>query len=345
MTIARVGIVVLTLAVAAVAARAQTTRPTLAALDAEIQQLYRETESRIVRVQVPVPVPVDDFLARFDPKVREQLKPNSPRLFVRSPATQPMQTAPDSGMMPLPSVSATLNVEFIGIILNRKGDVLLPLYVDPEFVTKPLIVAVDQEKATTARVVAADRLTALTIVRLAEPAGEVARFSKSRPADGAIVLMLPPARGQARLGLWTGVQDDNAILVNRDGQFAGIVRNGHALFPTTFAPVVEQLLHGGVVRRAQLGVQISVVRADDPQRVQLPALGARAAARVVDVLADSAAAQAGLQKGDLILSLGGEAVEDIATFAAAMVNKSGPIELVILRDGEQRKIVADLKVQ
>ncbi|MEA2735477.1 MAG: hypothetical protein QOE14_1928, partial [Humisphaera sp.] len=27
------------------------------------------------------------------------------------------------------------------------------------------------------------------------------------------------------------------------------------------------------------------------------------------------------------------------------VNNSGPIELVILRDGEQRKIVADLKVQ
>jgi S1-C subfamily serine protease len=52
-------------------------------------------------------------------------------------------------------------------------------------------------------------------------------------------------------------------------------------------------------------VQIMAVRGDDPQRVQVKDLGARPAARVMDVLDDSAAAKAGVQPGDLILSLAG----------------------------------------
>jgi hypothetical protein len=325
--------------------------PLLAALDAETRQLYQLTESRIVRVHVPMPVPVDEFLARFDPKVRAQLRPNAPRLFVRASAsTQAVQVGPQSNLIPLPSANATLNVECVGLILNQNGDVLLPLFIDPEFVRGPMAVNVDEVQATTARVVGADRLTALTIVRLAEPAavGEIAKFSKLRPTPGSIMLMLSPTQRQARIGVWTGIsggQDENVILINRDARVAGIVRNGHALYPKTFAPIVDQLLATGTIRRAQLGVQIMAVRGDDPQRVQVKDLGARPAARVMDVLDDSAAAKAGVQPGDLILSLAGEAVEDIPTFAAALANKSGATELIILRDGEPRKIVVDLKVQ
>jgi hypothetical protein len=323
--------------------------PNLAALDVECQRLFQQAESRIVRVHVPVPVPVDDFLARFDPKLRAQLRPNAPRLFVRASATtQAVQVAPDANLIPLPSVNATLNIEFAGLVLNRTGDVLLPLFIDPEYVRSPLIVNMDDEQATSARIVGADRQTALTIVRLAEPAGEPTRFTKSRPPPGSLMLMMSPTRRDARLGVWTGTgagQEEHAIVINREGRVAAIVRNGQALYPATFAPIVDQLLAGGVVRRAQLGVQIMAVRADDPQRVQSKELGARPAARVVDVLADSAAARGGLQRGDLILSLAGEAVEDIPTFAAAMANKSGPTELLVLRDGQPRKIVVDLKVQ
>ena len=328
-------------------ATTQSAHPFLAALDAECQQLYQQAEARTVRVMVPMPVPVDEFLAHIDPKLRAQLQANSPRLFVQAPATQAVQVTPEPNLIPLPSANATLNVESVGLILNADGDVLLPLFIDPAYARSPLVVNVDDKKATTARIIGADRQTALTIVRLAEPAGEVAKFSKSRPALGGIMLMLSPTRRQARLGVWTGaaVEGDNAIVINRQGRVAAIVRNGHALYPTTFAPIVQQLEAGGVVRRAQLGVQIMAVRADDPQRVQIRELGARPAARIIEVLPDSAAAQAGLQAGDFILSLAGEAVEDIPTFAAALANKSGPTELMILRDGEVRKIVVELKVQ
>ncbi len=326
----------------------QPAHPLLAALDQECQQLYQQAESRMVRVMVPVPVPVDEFLARVEPRVRAQLKANSPRLFVQAPATQSVQVAPQSNLIPLPSANATMNVEFAGLILNQKGDVLLPLFIDPAFVQSSLVVNVDGRRATTARVVGADRLTALTIVRLAEPAGEDAKFTRARPALGALMLMVSPTQRAARLGMWTGSgagEDENAIVINREGRVAALMRNGHALYPSTFAPIIDQLLAAGVVRRAQLGVQITAVRADDPLRVQMKQLGARPAARVVDVLEESAAAKGGLQPGDLILSLGGEAVEDIPTFAAAMANKNGPTELHILRGGEARTIVVDLKVQ
>jgi hypothetical protein len=257
-----------------------------------------------------------------------------------------VQVSPESNLIPLPSGNATLHVEFTGLILNREGDVLLPVFIDPAYAQSPLIVNVDGRQATTARVTGADRLTALTIVRLAEPAGEVAKFSKVRPSPGSILLVISPTRRQARLGVWTGAAEgDNAIAITREGRVAAIVRNGHALYPATFAPIVDQLLAGGVVRRASLGVQIMAVRAEDPQRVQMKELGGRSAARIVEVLADSAAAKAGLQAGDIILSLAGESIEDIPTFAAALANKSGPTELMILRDGEPRKIVVDLKVQ
>ena len=69
------------------------------------------------------------------------------------------------------------------------------------------------------------------------------------------------------------------------------------------------------------------------------------AARVMDVREDAPAARGGLRAGDVILALAGESVEDSPTFAAALANKSGPTELLILRDGKPHKIVVELKVQ
>ena len=324
--------------------------PVLGALDGEVQQLYADAQARMVHVQVPVPVPVDEFLARFDAKLREQMQRSAPRLYVRAagPATQPLQLAPEMSLVPLPSANATMHVEFAGLILNRRGDVLLPVHVDPQFVQSPLVVAVDEARGTTARVIAADRQTGLTVVRMAEPAGEPARFAKARPARGAVMLMLTPTRRQAQLGVWTGGgggPDDSAILVNRQGQVTAVVRNGYPLYPTMFKPIVDELVNGGVVRRATLGLEIADVRPDDPQRARSRALGARSAVRVITVLPDAPAARAGIQRGDLILSIAGEAAADIRTFAAALANRSGPTELVVLRGEEQRTVVVELKVQ
>jgi membrane-associated protease RseP (regulator of RpoE activity) len=336
------------------AASPSTTQPALASLDAEIQQLYRDAQESTVRVQVPIRISVDHpfikWRMQLDPELRRQLEAprnrgESLRMYVQAPASQPVQTTPEANRIPIPSPSAVITVEYVGLVLNAQGDVLLPLYIDKSYLDSPLQVSLNERLATTAKVVASDRQTSLSIVRLADATGTPCRFAASLPPTGALLLMMSPTRRAARLALWTGGQDDNAILINRNGEIAGIVRNGHPLFPSTFMPVVEQLLSSGTVRRAQLGVRIHEVPADDPRRVKIPALGARPAARVEEVLPDSAAATAGLQMDDMILSIGGEAVEDVATFAANIANRRGRTELLILRDGREQSIVVDLQAQ
>ena len=157
--------------------------------------------------------------------------------------------------------------------------------------------------------------------------------------------MYSPTRRATRLGVWTGTADENAVLVDPRGNFSAIVRNGHALFPATYVPIVKQLIEGGPVKRAQLGALIHEVGSDDPIRPTLPALGSRPAARVEQVIANTAAEKAGLQVGDLILSLNDEPVEDVATFAAAIANCRGRTQLHILRAGEPQTISVELAAQ
>jgi S1-C subfamily serine protease len=233
-------------------------------------------------------------------------------------------------------------VEFAGIILDSSGDVLLPLYIAPD---TPMQVTVDDETATTASVVASDELTALSVVKLARPAGEAAAFADAKPADGSLMLVLAPTRRLARLTVWTGTADDNAILVDSAGKFSAIVRNGHALFPSTYLPVVNQLRSGGQVKRAQLGVMIYEVGVDDPIRTKLAALGSRPAARIMQIVPGSAADKGGLQAGDLILQLNDERVEDVATFAAIIANCRGTTTLHILRGETAQTIAVDLQPQ
>ena len=131
-------------------------------------------------------------------------------------------------------------------------------------------------------------------------------------------------------------------MVNSDGAVCGIIRNRHALFPATFKPVVDRLRSGEEIKRAMLGVLIREIGKDDPLRTINPALGASPAARVEGVLDKSAAHKAGVQPGDVILTMDGHAVEDVATFAAAVANCGGKTVLQILRNGSPVTVNVEL---
>jgi S1-C subfamily serine protease len=154
---------------------------------------------------------------------------------------------------------------------------------------------------------------------------------------------MSPVRQSTRLTVWTGGQDEHAVVITSDGELAGLVRYGHMLEPSAFRPVVDQLIKTGTVRRAVLGVELHEVAPDDPQRVQFAALGTRPAGRIERIVPNSAAAVAGLQEGDLILAMGGEPVHDLAHFAAAIANQSGNTELRVLRDGHEIAVTVDLQ--
>src|SRR5262249_13218763 len=96
------------------------------------------------------------------------------------------------------------------------------------------------------------------------------------------------------------------------------------------------------VQRAQLGVHIRTVPPDDPERAANSALGNRGAIRVLQVERGSAAEAGGLQANDLILTLAGQPVADIPSFAAAIAAGHGPTDLQILRDGELKTITVNL---
>jgi hypothetical protein len=319
------------------AAAPATTEPALGQLDHATQELYRATQSHLVRVLVPIRIlsdhPLLKWQSQLDPKLRDQLAASmargqsSPGLYVHA--------GPDA-RIPIPGPTAVVHIECAGVVLSPRGDVLLPMYINPAEVNE-LPVSLGEEKGgggTTGQVRATDRLTGLTIVRLAQPAGTPGKFAKATPATGSVVLMIAATRRGAQLAVWTGDQPpkDSGVIIDSAGEVAAIVRNGHPFYAPAFAPVVEQLLSSGEVRRPELGMRIGEVQVDD-----------HSAARVTEVLADSAAAAGGVRPYDLIVSLAGQPVADIPTFAAALANRSGRTELRVLRDGREQTLTVDLQ--
>ena len=338
---------------------AQATRPSLNGLDSDVQQLFRDAQQRIVRVTVPITLPtrvleqehpLTKWGGQLDPALRQKLevaraRGEPIRVFIeRRPATStaPSAQTGESSRIPFPATTV-VNAEFLGLVLNKTGDVLVPLYIDRAYLQSPLRVALDDRRMTSAIVVGADRQTSLSVIRLNQPAGEPVRFADSKLAAGSVVLSLSPTRRTARLSVWSG-GDENSVVVNTGGEIAAIVRNGHTLYPRTFMPIVEQLLSDNhTVRRAQLGVYIRDVANEDSQRGKLALLGARAAARVEDIEENSVAHRAGLQVGDLIIGLGNEPIEDVVSFAAAIANRRGKTDLRIIREGKEQTIAVDLQ--
>ena len=156
------------------------------------------------------------------------------------------------------------------------------------------------------------------------------------------------------------IQTDAAInrgnsggaLVDLDGHLIGInsqiispsrgsVGLGFAV-PSNFVKVIAaQLLEFGEARRGQLGVMIGDVRPGDAE-----ALGLDTAAGVVvsEVMEDSAAEEAGIEPGDVIVSLNGEDVEDAndlrARVGVAQVGKQ--VQIGIVRDGRNQTLEATI---
>jgi len=353
---------ILPIAVLGAMASAQATRPALEMLDQQVQQLYKDVHESIVRVIVPLQIvqpnqPLSNRLNpsnQLVPQPAEQPRPGeSMRVSVEralNGTTQPLEvtrgtSAPTA--IPISPPTRVVLAEFIGLVLDGQGNVLLPLFVDKNLVGEAqLRVYYGDNQFTTAKLLGADPQTNLAVVKLAQPVGKPIQFSPDIPPMGSLVLLLSPIRRQARLAMWTGGHDEHGVVINSAGKLSGFIRFGHMLEPNTFEPVVKQLIETGTVKRAVLGVIIREVTLEDPTRILYPdTLGSKPAARVEGIEANSAADKAGLQKGDLILSLGVNPVNDLAHFAAAIATQTGKTELHILRDGQQQTLTVDLQVR
>ena len=345
----------------ATAAGQAATQPTIEAIDRGLRQVYSDVQACTVRVVVPMQVgqhPITKWMPKLDPKVREELnKPQTQgsgtvRVFVEKPlsATQPIDVERGSaseggGGIPI-TPARVVFAEFLGIVLNDQGDVLLPLYVDRNLVADhALRVTYGDNQVASAKLRGGDAHTNIAVVKLDKPVGRAMRMAEDPIALGSLVLLYAPTRRQARLVMWTGGHDEHAVVINSSGALEGFVRYGHMLEPWAFGPVAEQLIQTGAVKRAVLGVLIRDVLPNDPVRVANPTLGSRPAARVEVIDQDSAAERAGVQKGDVILSLAGKPVNDLPHFAAAITGRTGPTELRVLRDGKEHVLTVNLEIK
>jgi serine protease Do len=130
----------------------------------------------------------------------------------------------------------------------------------------------------------------------------------------------------------------NTAILSRTGGNQGI---GFAV-PTAMAkPVIGQLIDKGKVTRGWLGVVIQPVNAATAKAFKLKE--ARGAL-IGDVDPDGPAAKAGIQRGDVIVKLNGNDVEETRDLRnrIAMTPPGSTVKLAVVRDGQTRNVEAKL---
>src|SRR2546429_1341009 len=129
----------------------------------------------------------------------------------------------------------------------------------------------------------------------------------------------------------------NTAIISRSGGSQGI---GFAIPSNTVRTALESLLKQGRIIRGYLGIQ---PRPAAPNQLN----GAEDGVVVDDVVPGSPAAQAGLQKGDVIRKFNGREVKNInalrSIVAQTELNKN--VELEIVRDGKPLNVTAQVKEQ
>ncbi len=159
------------------------------------------------------------------------------------------------------------------------------------------------------------------------------------------------------------IQTDAAInsgnsggaLVTLDGKLIGIntailgpnggnIGIGFAIPSDMMEALVQQLIEFGEVRRGVLGVRGNDLTADIAKALNLDA---NQGAFIAEVVPDSAAAEAGMQSGDVIIAVNGEKVRSFADLSARVktLGVGKPFDVTVLRDGDERTFEVTLSAE
>jgi Do/DeqQ family serine protease len=127
---------------------------------------------------------------------------------------------------------------------------------------------------------------------------------------------------------------NSAILSNRDGGNIGI---GFAIPVNMVKAVMQQLIAFGAVKRGALGIRLGDVSAEDAESSRL--VNARGV-RILEVARGSPAERAGIQAGDIVVSINGLSLESAAQLrnAIALLRVGQTVELRVLHRGTIRSV-------
>ncbi|MGI8813314.1 MAG: DegQ family serine endoprotease [Pyrinomonadaceae bacterium] len=126
------------------------------------------------------------------------------------------------------------------------------------------------------------------------------------------------------------------------GPSGGNIGIGFSIPSNMAKSVMEQLLKDGKVHRGMLGVNIQNITDDTAKALDL---SDRSGVLVSNVKAGSAAEKAGLKRGDIIIAVNGEKIEDSNVLRNKVAGSlpGTEIKLTILRGGSQQEITATLE--
>ncbi|MDN7136977.1 DegQ family serine endoprotease [Pseudidiomarina sp. 1ASP75-14] len=133
----------------------------------------------------------------------------------------------------------------------------------------------------------------------------------------------------------------NTAILGPNGGNIGI---GFAIPSDMMQALVQQLIEFGEVRRGVLGVRGNDLTADIAEALNLQA---KQGAFIAEVLPDSAADEAGLKSGDVIIAVNGEQVKSFSDLSARVktMGVGKPVQLTVLRDGDERQFSVTLSVE
>jgi serine protease Do len=121
----------------------------------------------------------------------------------------------------------------------------------------------------------------------------------------------------------------------------GAVNIGFAIPSDTAISAADQLIETGEVSSAYLGVETTDLSPEDAERFDLPV---QSGAIVESVVPDSGADGAGVRRGDIIVQLGDEPVENTGDLLGSLrdYQPGDTVELTVVRNGEKQTLEATL---
>ena len=279
----------------------------------------------------------------------------------RSPQRKYQQMAQGSGFI----ISSDGHILTNNHLVGDADEVTVNLADGREFTAK--IIGTDPDSEVAVIKIDADNLPSLELANSdALEVGEwVLAIGNPFGLSHTVTAGIVSAKGRSNVGLATYedfIQTDAAInpgnsggpLLNLDGKAVGIntaiitsgayrgnIGIGFAIPVNMAKAVYGQLVDSGIVVRGWLGVVIQPLTAQLADSFDLKDTKG---VLISEVIEDSAAEEAGLKQGDIVVEFEGQPVEKINVLQnrIAMLKPGTKAEIVVLRDGKRKTLTAEL---